>query len=95
MKLTRSQLKEIIREEIKSLHEGSLSDAHYKMDQWMPNDRSAMDEYWEILNMSNKGKRLKYMIDFIENEAHEDLLMKYLGKKSIKDLAKYIIKKEA
>tara|TARA_Y100000034_G_C6720345_1_gene318666 strand:+ start:84 stop:371 length:288 start_codon:yes stop_codon:yes gene_type:complete len=95
MKLTRSKLREIIREEIKNLHEGSLSDAHYKMDQWMPEDPDLMDEYWEILNMSNKGKRLKYMIDFIENEAHDGPLMKYLGKKTIKDLAKYIIKKEA
>ena len=95
VKLTKSKLKEIIREEIKNLKEGGLEDAHWNMDKWMPNERDLMDEFHYILNISNKSKRLKELISFLEDEAHEDILYKYLGKKSIKDLAKHIIKKEA
>jgi len=74
---------------------GDLEDAHWNMDKWMPNERDLMDEFHYILNISNKSKRLKELISFLEDEAHEDILYKYLGKKSIKDLAKHIIKKEA
>ena len=95
MKLTKSKLREMIREEIKILKEGDLEDAHWNMDKWMPNERDIMDEFYEILNISNKGKRLKELINFLEEESHEDILYKYLGRKSIKDLAKHIIKKEA
>ena len=95
MKLTKSKLREIIREEIKILKEGGLEDAHWNMDKWMPNERDLMGEFHYILNISNKSKRLKELISFLEDEAHEDILYKYLGKKSIKDLAKHIIKKEA
>ena len=90
MKITKLKLKEIIREEIKNLNEGDLDNAYWNMDKWMPNERDIMDEFYEILDISNKSKRLKDLIGFLEEEAYEDILYKYLGKKSIKDLAKHI-----
>ena len=93
MKLTKSKLREMIREEL--LTEGDLANAHYKMDKWMPNEEDLMAEFWSILDISNKSKRLNDLINFLEEEAYEDVLYKYLGRKSIKDLAKYLIKKEA
>ena len=95
MKITKLKLKEIIREEIMNLNEGDLDNAYSNMDKWMPNERDIMDEFYEILNISNKSKRLKELINFLEEESYEDILYKYLGRKSIKDLAKYIIKKES
>ena len=62
MKLTKSKLKEIVKEVI---NEGDLEDAHWNMDKWMPNERDIMDEFYEILNISNKSKRLKELISFL------------------------------
>ena len=86
MKITKLKLKEIIREEIKNLNEGDLDDAYLNMDKWMPNERDIMDEFHEILDISNKSKQLKDLISFLENASYEDILYKYLGRKSIKDL---------
>ena len=95
MKITKLKLKEIIREEIKNLNEGDLDNAYSNMDKWMPHERDIMDEFHEILDISNKSKQLKDLISFLENASYEDILYKHLGRKSIKDLAKHIIKKEA
>ena len=44
----------------------------------------------KILDISNKSKQLKDLISFLEDASYEDILYKYLGRKSIKDLAKHI-----
>ena len=79
MKLTKSKLREMIREEIKILKEGDLEDAHWNMDKWMPNERDIMDEFYEIFPTPVALYKYK---DSVDDELNYLKSIQYISKKS-------------
>lgn len=76
--------------------EGTLEIAYDKFDKYMPEDSEIQNEYYEILDgESTNNEKIDSLVEFIDIHADEDRLQSYLGEASIKELATYIIEKNA
>jgi len=101
--MKKSELRQIIKEEIKSVLEGphfdpyikkmakSFKETEWKMDKFMPEDEEYQIEYYKIL----KKKDVKEMTRFLDFNADTVTMRRYMPKgATIEDFAKYLIQKD-
>lgn len=90
--MKKSELRQIIREEIQRLSEGNTRDleaAHNNIDKWLD-----LRDLQKVLKISNKNTQLKKMMSLIDDSDLETLSDYMPNLRRQEELAKHIIKQE-